>query len=172
MPTPEKEVTLTLGGLHCAACVARVERALTQAPGVERAQVNLATRRAKVRFDPGQTSVAKLQAAVVAAGYEVDSWAEEAPPPPPPEVEARILKRRFLMALALSLPVILGHLVPPLPRWLGLPEHVWHFLLLVLSTPVLFYSGASFFVGALKAARHGATSMDTLVALGTTAAYG
>jgi Cu+-exporting ATPase len=172
MPTQEKEVTLTLGGLHCAACVARVERALSQAPGVARAQVNLATRRARVKFDPEQTSAASLQAAVVAAGYEVESWAEEAPPPPPPEVEARMLRRRFLMALGLSLPVILGHLIPPLPRWLGLPEQVWHFVLLALATPVLFYSGASFFSSALKAARHGATSMDTLVVLGTTAAYG
>ncbi len=172
MPTPEKEVTISLGGLHCAACVARVERALAQAPGVARAQVNLATRRAKVRFDPGATNVDALKQAVTKAGYEVESWAEEAPPPPPPEVEARILKRRFLIALALSLPVILGHLVPPLPRWLGLSEHVWHIVLLILTTPVLFYSGASFFVGALKAAVHFATSMDTLVALGTTAAYG
>ena len=172
MPTPEKEVTLTLGGLHCAACVARVERALAQAPGVARAQVNLATRRAKVRFDPGATNVDALKQAVTVAGYEVEFWAEEAPPPPPPEVEARILKRRFLIALALSLPVILGHLVPPLPRWLGLSEHVWHMVLLILTTPVLFYSGASFFMGALKAAVHFATSMDTLVALGTTAAYG
>ena len=172
MPTPEKEVTITLGGLHCAACVARVERALAQAPGVARAQVNLATRRAKVRFDPGATNVDALKQAVTKAGYEVESWAEEAPPPPPPEVEARILKRRFLIALALSLPVILGHLVPPLPHWLGLSEHVWHIVLLILTTPVLFYSGASFFVGALKAAVHFATSMDTLVALGTTAAYG
>ena len=147
MPTPEKEVTISLGGLHCAACVARVERALAQAPGVARAQVNLATRRAKVRFDPGATNVDALKQAVTKAGYEVESWAEEAPPPPPPEVEARILKRRFLIALALSLPVILGHLVPPLPRWLGLSEHVWHIVLLILTTPVLFYSGASFFVG-------------------------
>lgn len=172
MPDPQKEVTLTLGGLHCAACVARVEKALSQAPGVGRAQVNLATRRAKVQFDPQQTSVADLEQAVAAAGYEVESWSEEAPPPPAPEEEARTFKQRFLIALALSLPVMLGHLAPPLPRWLGISEHGWHFLLLLLSTPVLFYSGASFFVGALKAARHGATNMDTLVALGTTAAYG
>ncbi len=171
MPEQPQEVTLTLGGLHCAACVARVERALSQTPGVDRAQVNLATRRAKVTFNPQQTNVANLQAAVAAAGYEVESWAEEPPPPPPPEAEARMLKKRFLIALGLSLPVMLGHLIPPLPHWLGFSEHAWHFLLLVLSTPVLFYSGASFFTGALKAARHGATSMDTLVALGTTAAY-
>ena len=172
MPSQPKEITLTLGGLHCAACVARVERALNRVPGVLRAQVNLATRRARVQFDPQQTGIDNLQEAVVASGYEVESWAEEAPPPPPPEEEARRLRGRFLIALGLSLPVILSHVIPPLPHWLGVPEPVWHFLLLILSTPVLFYAGASFFSGAIKAARHGATNMDTLVALGTTAAYG
>ena len=172
MANQATEVTLTLGGLHCAACVSRVEKALSQVPGVDRAQVNLATRRAKVHFDPRQTSLEDLQQSVVAAGYEVESWAEEAPPPPPPEEEARTFKRRFLTALVLSLPVILGHLLPPLPQWLGLTTQTWHFVLLLLATPVLFYSGASFFTGAVKAARHGATNMDTLVAMGTSAAYG
>jgi Cu+-exporting ATPase len=171
MATPEKEVTLNLGGLHCAACVARVEKALSQEHGVARAQVNLATRRAKVKFDPEQISVDDLQQAVVAAGYEVESWAEEPPPPPPPEEEARRLRSRFLVALVLSLPVIIGHLVPPIPRWLGLSEFAWHFFLFFLTTPVLLYSGAPFFIGAIKAARHRATNMDTLVVLGTTAAY-
>ncbi len=171
MPQTDKEVTLTLGGLHCAACVGRAERALRESPGVDRAQVNLATRRAKVHFDPLQTTVENLKQAVAAAGYEVESWAEEAPPPPAPETEARLFKRRFVIALILSLPVMVGHLVPPLPHWLGLSHTTWNMALLLLSTPVLFYSGASFFTGALKAARHGAASMDTLVALGTSAAY-
>jgi Cu+-exporting ATPase len=171
MATSEKEVTLNLGGLHCAACVARVEKALSRERGVERAQVNLATRRAKVKFDPEQTSVKDLQQAVVAAGYEVESWAEEPPPPPPPEVEALRLRSRFLVALVLSLPVMVGHFVPPIPHWLGLSKFAWHFFLFFLSTPVLFFCGASFFFGAIKAARHRATNMDTLVALGTFAAY-
>jgi Cu+-exporting ATPase len=171
MAASGKEVTFNLGGLHCAACVARVEKALSRERGVERAQVNLATRRARVKFDPDQTSVEALQKAVVEAGYEVESWAEEPPPPPPPEVEARKLRGRFLVALVLSLPVMVGHLVPLIPRWLGLSEFAWHFFLFFLATPVLFYCGAPFFVGALKAARHRATNMDTLVALGTTTAY-
>ncbi len=172
MPDQDLEVTLTLGGLHCAACVARVEKALNQVPGVDQARVNLATRRAKVHFHQNEATVEDLQQAVVAAGYEVESWAEEAPPPPPPEEEARTFKRRFVIALILSLPVVLGHLLPHLPHWLGLSPQTWHFLLLLFATPVLFYSGASFFTGAVKAARHGATTMDTLVALGTSAAYG
>jgi copper chaperone CopZ len=60
-PTKNEEVTLTLGGMHCAACVARVERALTAAPGVELALVNLATRRAKVRYNPKLTNLAAMK---------------------------------------------------------------------------------------------------------------
>jgi len=171
MPKETTEVTLTLEGLHCAACVARAERALSAAPGVEQALVNLATRQAKVRYDAHQTTVENLQTAVHEAGYEVTGWALEAPPPPPPEIEAQTLKRRFLLALTLSLPVFLGAMVPPLPGWLGLDPQLLAYLLLIFTTPVLFYSGASFFRGALSAARHFAANMDTLVALGTSAAY-
>ncbi len=165
------EVTLTLEGLHCAACVARVERALSGAPGVDQALVNLATRQAKVRYDAKQTTVDNLQAVVREAGYEVAGWALEAPPPPPPEIEAASLKRRFLLALMLSLPVFLGAMLPPLPRWLGLRGEHLAYVLLFFTTPVLFYSGAPFLRGAWSAARHGAANMDTLVALGTSAAY-
>ena len=171
MPKETTEVTLTLEGMHCASCVARVEKALNAAPGVEQALVNLATRQARVRYDPGQTAVKNLEAAIHDAGYEVTGWALEAPPPVSPEIEAQNLKRRFLLALILSLPVFLGAMLPPLPGWLGLKHEHLAYLLLLFTTPVLFYSGAPFFRGALSAARHFAANMDTLVALGTSAAY-
>ncbi|MDP3181935.1 MAG: heavy metal translocating P-type ATPase [Desulfobaccales bacterium] len=173
MSSPPAEVTLTLGGMHCAACVARVGRTLKAVPGVEQATVNLATRQAKVKYDAQQATVEVLKTALKEAGYEVEDWyQEERRPPPSPEIEARKLKLRFLLALGLSLPVFLGSMIHPLPEWLGVGHKFWLLLLLVLTTPVLFYSGAPFFAGALNAARHGATNMDTLVALGTSAAYG
>ncbi|RJR46286.1 MAG: cation-translocating P-type ATPase, partial [Deltaproteobacteria bacterium] len=165
------EVTLNLEGMHCASCVARVEKALAGVPGVEQALVNLATRQARVRYDAQRAAVKNLQSAVQEAGYEVTGWALEAPPPVAPEVEAQNLKRRFLLALILSLPVFLGGMVPPLTAWLGVSPGFLAYLLLAFTTPVLFYSGAPFFRGALSAARHGAANMDTLVALGTSAAY-
>ncbi|MDD2904338.1 MAG: heavy metal translocating P-type ATPase [Syntrophales bacterium] len=171
MPKDITEITLTLDGLHCAACVARAERALAGVPGVEQALVNLATRQARVRYDAGQANINNLQTAVQEAGYAVTGWALEAPPPPPPEIEAQSLKRRFLLALVLSLPVFLGAMAPPLPGWLGLTPSQLAYLLLLFTTPVLFYSGGPFFRGALISARHGAANMDTLVALGTSAAY-
>jgi Cu+-exporting ATPase len=165
-----EEVTLTLGGMHCAACVARVERALSAAPGVELARVNLATRRAKVRYNPRVTNLAALKEAVTAAGYAVEEAAREQAPPPSPEAEVRGFRNRFLVALVLSLPVWAA-MIPPVAAGLGLSHRALALLLLAFSTPVLFYSGASFFAGAFKAARHLSTNMDTLVALGTSAAY-
>jgi Cu+-exporting ATPase len=165
-----EEITLTLGGLHCAACVARVERALTAAPGVELALVNLATRQAKVRFNPGLTNLEALTAVVKDAGYEVESAARERRPPRAPEAEVRAFRNRFLLALILSLP-IWAFMAPPLAAALGLSHRALAYILLACATPVLFYSGASFFTGALTAARHFSTNMDTLVALGTSAAY-
>ena len=165
-----EEVTLTLGGMHCAACVARVERALTAAPGVELALVNLATRRARVRYNPRLTNLTVLKEVVTAAGYQVEDAAREQLPPLSPESEVREFRNRFLLALALSLPVW-AFMIPPVATRLGLSHRAMAFILLGLSTPVMFYSGASFFAGAVNAARHLATNMDTLVALGTSAAY-
>jgi P-type Cu+ transporter len=165
-----EELTMTLGGLHCAACVARVERALTAAPGVELATVNLATRQARVRYDPGLTNLEALTKVITDAGYEVESAAREQRPPRSPEAEVRAFRNRFLVALALSLPVW-ALMIPPLPAALGLSHQAMAYILLACATPVMFYSGASFFSGAVNAARHFSTNMDTLVALGTSAAY-
>ncbi len=172
MAEKRAEAVLTLGGLHCAACVARVERVLQTVPGVVQARVNLATRRAKVIFDPARANVEALQEAIVGAGYQVEDWSLGRPKGvASPEAEVKASRRRFLMALALSLPVFLA-MVPGVPEALALPHQQLAFILLVLTTPVLFWSGAPFFRGALSAALHGSATMDTLVALGTTAAYG
>jgi Cu+-exporting ATPase len=166
-----EEITIVIGGLHCAACVGRVERALTAAPGVESAAVNLATRQARVRYDPRRTGLAALTQVVTEAGYHVEASYREQQAPRAPETEIREVRTRFLVALGLSLPVWLA-MLPPLTAALGLSHHAMAYILLICSTPVMFYSGASFFAGALSAARHRSANMDTLVALGTTAAYG
>ncbi len=156
--------------MHCAACVARVERALTAAPGVELATVNLATRQAKVKYNPGLTNPEALAQVVIDAGYIVEASSKEQRAPRSPEAEVREFRRRFLLALGLSLPVWL-FMIPPVTHAVGLSHHAMAFILLVFATPVMFYSGASFFTGAGNAARHLSTNMDTLVALGTSAAY-
>ncbi len=98
MPAKTEEITLTLGGLHCAACVARVERALRAAPGVELALVNLATRQARVRYQPQATNLEALTAVVREAGYEVADSSRDPHPPRSPEAEVLALRNRFLAA--------------------------------------------------------------------------
>jgi Cu+-exporting ATPase len=165
-----EEILFSVGGMHCAACVARVERALTNAPGVDLATVNLATRQARIRYDSGLTDAEALAQVVTDAGYEVEAATKEQRAPASPEAEVRQYRRRFLLALILSLPVWLLA-IPPVSRATGLDHQTLAFILLGLATPVMIICGAPFFVGAVSAARHLSTNMDTLVALGTSAAY-
>ena len=107
---------------------------------------------------------------ITAAGYEVEGMSREQRAPRSPEAEVKEFRRRFLLALVLSLPVWIS-MIPPVANAAGLSHRAMAFVLLIFATPVMFYSGASFFAGAFSAARHLSTNMDTLVALGTSAAY-
>jgi len=163
-------------GMHCAACVGRVERALTKLDGVERATVNLATEQATVSFDPERTSFDTLQAAVAAAGYELVRPSPEAAPgaaldteQAAREAEQRYQKTKFIVGAVLSAPVLLGgmsHILPWVPTALQNP---W--LLLILTTPVQFWVGWQFHQGLLRDLRYRSASMATLVSIGTSAAY-
>jgi Cu+-exporting ATPase len=174
-------------GMHCAACANRIEGSLRSAPGVANANVNFATSRATVQFDPSATNLDALQQAVRDVGYDViipqqHSGSNHAPSSADDlqdaESQARATeysrqKKRFLIAAALTIPLaILGmgpHILPQLAPLLNQPWRPW--LELALATPVLFWAGAEFFTGAWNAARHRAADMNTLVAIGTFAAY-
>ena len=180
---------LPILGMHCAACATRIEKALNKAPGVRSAGVNYATGRATVHYDAGATDVDKLRAAVQGVGYDAIvaekstadvSAGENAAPESVAEVEAQARekeyqrqKRQFIIALVLTIPVafmaMAGHLIPALQDALDFPGRVW--LELALTTPVLFWAGREFFTGAWIAAKHRAADMNTLVAIGTFAAY-
>ena len=163
-------------GMHCAACVGRVERALTGLAGVERASVNLASEQATVSYDPEQTSFDALQAAVAAAGYELVRPLPDAAPgavldteQAAREADQRYQKTKFIVGAALSAPVLLGgmsHILPWVPMALQNP---W--LLLILTTPVQFWVGSQFHQGFLHDLRYRQASMSTLVSVGTSAAY-
>jgi Cu+-exporting ATPase len=161
-------------GMHCAACVGRVERALKGVPGVERATVNLATERATVTIDPKQAALPELRDAVGKAGYAVPEEIAATPEAADRdraerEAEAVALRRRLVVGVALSIPVLLGsmhEIFPWAPHWLRNP---W--LLLVLTTPVQFWAGWRFHAGFLRELRHGVASMNALVSIGTNAAY-
>jgi Cu+-exporting ATPase len=163
-------VTIPVTGMTCASCVRRVERALEKAPGVLEANVNLANQRATVRYLAGEVELRDLEKAVEGSGYGVvrgeESFAEDSH-----EREYKKLKADFILAAALttiilvgSLPMMLG-LEPPIPMvWLKV-------LLLVLATPVQFWAGKRFYRGAWGALKHGQANMNTLVVIGTSAAY-
>jgi Cu+-exporting ATPase len=156
---------LAISGMTCATCAMRVERALAAVPGVERAQVNLATNRGMVEGVVGALRPADLIAAVRRAGYEADLvTGDVARDREIAAAETRRMKgesRRLAVAVGLSVPLLLPALGLPLPGWLQL----------VLATPVQFLVGARFYVGAWKALRARMGNMDLLVALGTSAAY-
>jgi Cu+-exporting ATPase len=170
-----ERLTLPVRGMHCAACVGKVETALTRVPGVATASVNLATERATVAFDPARADLGALQAAVAAAGYELAAVPTgggeevEAPAQRAREREQEQLRRRFIVGAALSAPLLVGgmpDLFPWVPAWLLDP---W--IQLVLATPVQLWVGASFHAGFLRDLRYRSASMATLVSLGTNAAY-
>jgi P-type Cu+ transporter len=169
-------VTVPVRGMHCAACVGKVERALSDVPGVEDAMVNLATERATIAYDPARADLARLRAAVDAAGYELGDAPVSTNDEGAPDrehaaraAEQRQLRTRVVVGAALSVPVILGSMpdiFPWAPAWLRDPG-----VLLLLTTPVQFWVGAAFHRGFLHDLRYRSASMSTLVSLGTNAAY-
>ncbi|MEU6814918.1 heavy metal translocating P-type ATPase [Streptomyces sp. NPDC046860] len=167
-------VELLIGGMTCASCAARVEKKLNRMDGVS-ATVNYATEKAKVSFADG-VGVADLIAVVEKTGYT----AEEPPPPEPapaagkeelagaagrdPELAA--LRQRLLVSALLAVPVILMAMVP------ALQFDNWQWLSLTLAAPVVVWGGWPFHRAAWTNLRHGAATMDTLVSVGTLAAFG
>ncbi|WP_018545006.1 heavy metal translocating P-type ATPase [Streptomyces sp. LaPpAH-108] len=166
------QVELLVGGMTCASCAARVEKKLNRMDGVS-ATVNYATEKAKVSYGPG-VRVADLIATVVKTGYTA-----EEPPPPEPEPqetagesaeerdpETAALRQRLLVSVALAVPVVLLAMVP------ALQFTNWQWLSLTLAAPVVVWGGLPFHRAAWTNLRHGAATMDTLVSVGTLAAFG
>ena len=157
-----KEVRLDLEGMTCASCVNRIERKLNKLDGVE-ATVNFATEQATVHFDPSVT-VDDLVSAVEAAGYHAHAVDESGVHHHHDEPTA-VLRRRLVVAVVLTAPLAALAMIPPL-QFAG-----WEWVALLLATPVVFWSGIGFHRAALQSARHLAATMDTLISIGTLAAY-
>ncbi|MEM9996270.1 MAG: heavy metal translocating P-type ATPase [Bacteroidota bacterium] len=178
-----EEATLAVGEMTCAACVGRVERALRRVGGVTEATINLATERATVRFVPGAATRADLVAAVEGAGYAVRETSGTSLDRADAERAAREdercrLRRRVVTAALLTAPLFLLEMVPmalpPVHDWLMrlVPVEVLRVLFFVLASAVQFGPGRSFYVKGWAALRAGSPDMNTLVMLGTNAAYG
>ncbi len=176
-------VTLEITGMHCASCAAFVEDALSGTHGVKRAAVNLASEKATVEFAPSVVNVANLTTAVENAGYGAHeikhdtNRAEQAEATEARKLaEYTALKRRFIVA------VVMAAVIMPLSMTMLFPsvEHFIHetigmqalnFVLLALTLPVLLYSGREYYVSAYNTFLHRTANMDTLIAVGTGAAF-
>ncbi|MEU1779330.1 heavy metal translocating P-type ATPase [Streptomyces abikoensis] len=170
---PAADVELSIGGMTCASCAARIEKKLNRMDGVT-ATVNFATEKAKVSYGPG-VEVADLIATVEKTGYTAQE-----PPKPAARAEAApaeaqedanggdvgALRQRLLVSLVLSVPVVLMAMVPTLQF------DNWQWLSLTLAAPVVVWGALPFHKAAWTNARHGAATMDTLVSIGTLAALG
>ncbi|PWI13670.1 heavy metal translocating P-type ATPase [Streptomyces sp. Act143] len=160
------EVELAIGGMTCASCAARIEKKLNRMDGVT-ATVNYATEKAKVSY-AGDVSVQDLIATVEKTGYT----AQEPSPPEEPggdepvDDELRTLRQRLTTAVLLAVPVVAMAMVP------ALQFEYWQWLSLTLAAPVVTYAGWPFHKAAFTNARHGAATMDTLISVGTLAAFG
>jgi Cu+-exporting ATPase len=169
--------TLEIEGMHCASCVARVEKALAAVPGVQSASVNLATERAEVIATTG-VATAALEDAVRSAGYTARTAIDDATPhvlpagaPPTGDRRARRRAALRLRQTQLASGAVLSAAILVLAH--GLPTASWsNPAQLLLALPVFVWVGAPFHRGALRALRHGGTTMDTLVSVGATIAFG
>ncbi|MCY1260638.1 heavy metal translocating P-type ATPase [Metapseudomonas sp. CR1201] len=164
---PAQRLELAIGGMTCASCAGRVERALRKVPGVAQVSVNLASERAHLELF-GQVDSAALIRAVEGAGYSASRVDETRPSVD--DAEARLSRERWavLLALALALPLV----VPMLLEWFGGHWMLPAWVQFVLATPVQFILGARFYRAAWKAVKAGTGNMDLLVAIGTSAGYG
>ncbi|MNF37965.1 Copper-exporting P-type ATPase A [compost metagenome] len=164
---PAQSLELSIGGMTCASCAGRVERALNKVAGVKSVSVNLANERAHLEL-LGQVDPQQLISAVSKAGYTASVW--QAEQSSSDDQQQRLHRERWsvLLAVVLALPLVLPMLVQPFGLHWMLPAWVQF----ALATPVQFVFGARFYVAAWKAVRAGAGNMDLLVALGTSAGYG
>lgn len=169
-----EKVTLSVGGMSCAACVVRVENALKELEGVEEAAVNFASEKAQVVYDPRRVNLETFKKAVEEAGYQFRGTDRAALRDREREERAKetaLLKRKFIVSVVLGLLIMAFSMPHYLPILRDLPHHRLYFLAFILTLPVQFWAGRQFLSGAWKAIRHGTADMNTLIAVGTLAAF-
>ena len=178
--TTLEKVNLKLRGMSCAACASTVEQAIRTVPGVTECSVNFGAERAVVQYNSHQTSIQAIQDAVAQAGYTAHSLQdrdlfseEDGMEQTAHKAESRDLQQKIIVGGIISIILIIGSLpmmtgleIPLIPGWLHNP---W--LQLFLTAPVQLWCGYQFYIGAVKAFKRHSATMDTLIALGTSAAF-
>ena len=179
-PRDKSEIELAIEGMHCAACSSRVEKAIGNLPGVTEASVNLATERARLQIDPDQIKVSEIQDAVAQAGYKATPVEKEdaGSASPDLEMQQRVadLKKRLIYCLAFSIPLFLISMSELL--WIPMPSALApesaplnHALVQFLLTLPVIWIGRFFYIQGIPGLLRFAPDMDTLIAVGTGAAF-
>ncbi|MEH1947708.1 MAG: heavy metal translocating P-type ATPase [Nostoc sp.] len=172
-------LTLKLRGMSCAACASNIEKAIRSVPGVIDCNVNFGAEQATIKYDRSLASLEKIQSAIASAGYSSDSLQEEllSEEDDAEKASRQALQRQLSLKVAVggvisiflllgSLPMMTGLNLPLIPNFL---QNSW--VQLVLTTPVVFWCGGSFYRNGWKSLKRHTATMDTLIALGTSAAY-
>jgi len=168
------QTTISVGGMTCAACVRRVEMALKEVRGVTDVSVNLATAQATITHEADWGGPETLEQVVSDQGYDylgVRNADLEDPIRATRDKEYKDLRTRFITGAILTVPIFMGSMQHWFPFLQGIPRQPLLILLFILTTPVVFWVGNRFYVGAYKAAKQKTTDMNTLVAVGALAAY-
>lgn len=159
-----KKEDFTINGMHCASCATLINKGLSKLPGVKAANVNYAAARAQVEYDESSVSQQQILERVKSLGYAAQAGFDSQREKAERQKEIAELKLKLIFGVILSIPALaLGMFL------MDFPYRLW--LLFMLSTPVQFVIGASFYYGAISSARNRSASMDTLIAVGTSAAY-
>lgn len=169
----KKKTDLAIGGMHCASCAMTIEKDISDLKGVDKISVNFAAEKANLQYDEDLVSLAGVIQEIQNLGYEAKEIKEVSDVVEEEklarEKDISNLKKKFWFSILLSLPIFLGSF----PEWFPwMPELLKnHLILLILATPVEFWAGWQFHKGAYKALRHRNADMNTLISIGTLAAY-
>ncbi|PXX95789.1 heavy metal translocating P-type ATPase [Halomonas sp. LBP4] len=170
-----ESIDIPVTGMSCGSCVSRIERALGKLPGMVEVSINLATQKAFVRFLPGAVSLSRIHHAIREAGYEP----QDVDTPQQADSEDREgiqLRHKVILAILLTIPVVviaMGQMVPAFQPFFSslMPHRGWMAIEWLLTTPVQFYAGARFYRAGYAELRHANPGMNSLVMIGTSAAY-
>ncbi len=174
VPAAKKDIPVS--GMSCASCVKNVERSLSELKGVISVSVNLTTETATVEYIPSEAGMGAIKEAIADAGYGVAESSEEEEEDEDPHQKAREdyyrnLKRKLTVSAILTGLILIGSLNHLFPIISGIPRNYMFYILLALGTPVQFWAGAQFYGGFRNALKHFSADMNTLIAVGTSAAY-
>lgn len=168
------QVTLKIGGMHCATCALNIETALKKTSGIASVNVSFPLEQVKITYDPGIVSVAEIKKAIENVGYTASEKVDKTEADREQRARESEIKRQkinFIIALFLAVPISLGDMGRNL-GWGFVPEILKNdYLLFILATIVMLFPGRQFFEGTYKGLKHGVTDMNLLIATGTGAAY-